>query len=332
MDENLVGYLLKALDDDTQREVEAHVRADAGAAHRLELLRKALKPLAADALAPEPPPGLWVRTLARVGEQRARELPRAPATLPLRQTTVSRARWRRSDVLVAAALLLALLSLVPPGVVKLQRTRDRLHCENNLRLFHQALSAYGDLNGNDFPKIDTTPPLHFAGSFVPQLHEAGVLGPDVSVRCAAADRQAPVRSTRRELQELRQTNRAAFERLVREMAGCYAYTLGYRDAEGNLHGLRREPGTDLIPILADSPPFVQPFLPSEEVNSPNHGGAGQNVLHIGGHVSFCTQRRVGPDLDDIYLNQNHQVAAGLSARDTVLGASAAQPGPLLPNE
>jgi hypothetical protein len=331
MDEYLVGYLLKALDDDTQRAVEAHVHTDAEAARHLELLRQALKPLAADAIASEPPPGLWVRTLARVGEQRARELPRAPAILPLESPAVNRAWWRRSDALVAAAILLGLLSLVPPGVVKLHQTRDRLHCENNLRLFHQALSAYGDLHGNDFPKIDTRPPLYFAGSFVPQLHEAGVLGSDVSMRCAAGDRQLPGRFTRRELQEMRQTNRAAFERLVKEMAGCYAYTLGYRDAEGNLHGLRREPGSDLAPILADSPPFVPPASPSEEVNSPNHGGAGQNVLHIGGNVRFCTQRRVGPNLDDIYLNQNHQVAAGLNANDTVLGASAAQPGPVGPN-
>jgi hypothetical protein len=325
MDDNLVGYLLNALDADTQRQVEAHLQTDAEAARRLELLRQALAPLAADAEVPEPTPGLWLRTLARVGEARAHDLPRAPTTLPLRRPATSRPRWRRTDVLVAAAILLALFSLVPPGVVKLQLNRNKLSCQDNLRVFHQALQGYCDLNGNNFPMVEAKPPLHFAGSFVPQLHESGVLNPDVRVSCAPGGK-VPPHLTRRELGDLLLEDPEAFDRLIRELAGCYAYTLGFRDQEGNLHGLRREPGMDLMPILADRPPFVRLPSPVEMSNSPNHGGTGQNVLHVGGDVRFCTQRGVGPNGDDIYLNQKHRVAAGVDANDAVLGASAAQAG------
>jgi hypothetical protein len=326
MNENLVGYLLKALDAETQQHVEAHLRTDAEASRRLELLRQALEPLAADAEPPEPPPGLWVRTLARVGEARAHDLPRAPSTLPLRRPASTRPRWRRPDVLAAAVILLALLALLPPGVYRTQLSRNKLNCQNNLRALHQALTGYCDLHDNNFPKIEATPPLHFAGSFVPQLNEAGVLLPDASVTCNSSGSRLAGRMTRRDLEELLQRDPDAFERLVRETAGGYAYTLGYRDAEGNLRGLRREPGMDLIPILADRPPFVRLPSPSEWANSPNHGGTGQNVLHIGGDVRYCTDRCVGPNGDDIYLNQKHRVAAGVDANDTVLGASAAQPG------
>jgi hypothetical protein len=330
MDENLVGYLLNALDADTQRQVEAHLHTDPEAPRRLDLLRQALEPLAADAEVPEPTPGLWVRTLARVVEGSTPELPRAPATLPLRRAAAPRPRWRRPDVLVAAAVLVALFSLAPPALFRFKLSRDKLSCQNNLRQFHVALSNYCDFNDNNFPKVEATPPLHFAGSFVPQLNAAGVLGPDVSVTCSGSGGPRPLRLTRQQLDDLLRQDQEAFEQLVRETAGCYAYSLGFRDDQGNLHGLRREPGMDRLPILADRPPFVRLPSPSEWANSPNHGGTGQNVLHIGGNVMFCTQRGVGPDGDDIYLNQKHRVAAGLHPKDTVLGASAAQPG--LPNE
>ena len=152
----------------------------------------------------------------------------------------------------------------------------------------------------------------------------------MSVRCAATDRRPPVHITPRELEELRRTDPDTFERLACEVAGCYAYTLGYRDGRGVLQGLRREPGLDSLPILADRPPFGEGPNGEEGVNSPNHGGVGQNVLHVGGHVDFYIRRNIGPGGDDIYLNQNHRVAAGLHAQDTVLGASPAHPGTLLP--
>ena len=106
------------------------------------------------------------------------------------------------------------------------------------------------------------------------------------------------------------------------MAGCYAYSLGYRGAAG-LHGLRRGAG-DLMPILADCPPFHEGAAGGAG-NSLSHGGGGQNVLTIGGSVRYCTSRGVGLDGDDIYLNRNQRILAGLSAADTVLAVSDAVP-------
>ena len=60
-------------------------------------------------------------------------------------------------------------------------------------------------------------------------------------------------------------------------------------------------------------------------NSDNHGRRGQNVLFVGGAVRWCVTRDVGPSCDDIFLNRNNEVAAGLCHEDVVLGAGDASP-------
>src|SRR5262245_4004200 len=102
MDENLVGYLLNALDPETHREVEARLAADPAARERLDQLRQALEPLEADRAEFEPPAGLAVRTLARVAEHTCQDLPRAPVTAASRAPGLARSLLRRADVLVAA--------------------------------------------------------------------------------------------------------------------------------------------------------------------------------------------------------------------------------------
>src|SRR5206468_9185927 len=136
--------------------------------------------------------------------------------------------------------------------------------------------------------------------FVPILHEAGMLGPDANVACGTAASRPTGRRTLEELNEMQRDRPAEFERYANASAGGYAYALGYRDPAGaGLHGVRRESDYDRMPVMADRPPFVQPAGYHLTGNSLNHGGTGQNVLHLGGDVSFCTQRTVGVNRDDI---------------------------------
>ena len=127
----------------------------------------------------------------------------------------------------------------------------------------------------------------------------------------------------RQLEQWYLSDRGKYDEAVREMAGGYAYSLGYRDG-GGLRVLCRSEGEDLQPILADCPPFpgTRSATPG---NSRNHGGSGQNVLFVGGAVRYVTNRTVGPEDDDIYLNLDHRIRAGIHDRDTVLGASDARP-------
>ncbi len=321
MDENLVGYLLKALDDDTQRQVEASLRESPDLQSRLELLQRALAPLAEDRPAPEPRPGLVLSTLARVAEYQCRKLPDAPPP-PRSQSLPPTRHWlRRADALVAALLLIVLGGIGSSFIVHLWRDYYRAACQENLRRIGSGLQNYCEVHDGNFPLVEEKGPHGVAGIFVPMLLDSGMLGPDVSIACPAKEHR-PVRSrSLQELEDLYTQDPMRFRAEARDLAGGYAYSLGYVDAAG-YHGLRRDFG-DYFPIVADR--LEWEMIPMSEANSANHGGTGQNVLHIGGHVTWRTNRSAGVDLDDIFVNRDNQVRAGKGRNDTVLGPGDARP-------
>jgi prepilin-type processing-associated H-X9-DG protein len=321
MNENLVGYLLKALDADGQREVENYLRDHPEAHKRLDQLRRQLDLLALDAGDGDPPSGLWVRALARVAEHKCRTLPAVP---PAAAQTAPAARatwWRRADVLVAAVLLVLLGGLGVIGVAHLRQGSGHVvECARNLERFHRALTDYADNHHGQFPAVGAEPPRNFAGSFVVTLHESGVMPPGLSVSCPGEPPRAPMAITFAELEKLSPDE---FQNMTRTLAGCYAYSLGYREPGGTgLLGLTQSMDGRL-PIMADAPAMDAPNE-VRQGNSTNHEGKGQNVLFLDGHVEFLTTRSVGSD-DDIYLNADRRVEAGRGPRDTVLGRSDARP-------
>jgi len=320
MDENLVGYLLDALDADARQQVEARLETRPELRTQLERLRRALEPLATDAEPPLPPPGLALSALAHIAEYRCRRLPDAPLPSPSQRLTPSAWRMpRRADLLVAAALLLVIGGLAFPAVLRLWRGYDhRATCANNLRALGASLIAYADHYNGYLPKEEKEGHLSRAGMFVPVLHEAGVLSANTGLVCPGDEgRTAPVPPPLTYLRDLFDQDRKAFDAEVRNLAGSYAYTIGYQDGN-TLRGLHQKLGDDL-PILADRLPCNAPG------NSPNHDGAGQNVLYLGGNARWCMQRTVGINGDDIYLNRDNKVAAGLAREDTVLGCSDSSP-------
>src|SRR5262245_15974839 len=190
MEENLVGYLLHSLDPDTHRQVEEYLLDHPEARGRLELLRRALDPLAADA-DDAPPPGLWVRTLAHVARHQCRQpevvqsapprpspnrvLPRAPWPRPAQGAGAARSLLRRADVLVAAVLLLVVGGVALTWVGRSWYNQHVYACQNNLRQLHQALWAYSDQHDGEFPRVEAQPPRNVAGIFAPALNDSGVL-------------------------------------------------------------------------------------------------------------------------------------------------------------
>ncbi len=333
MDENLIGYALNALDPDAQREVEAYLLTHPAARQRVEMVRQAVQPLEADRDAIEPPAGLRVRTLARVAEFRRHELPPAPRVLPLRPA--SRTWWRRADVVVAASLLILSSALILPGLAYIHHRRDILYCQNNLQAFYLALMNYSNNNGGALPKVQKDPPYNFAGVYVPVLYQGHYLSPEVvSVRCPANGQPRPPDNVTMEmLRTLHDTQPEKFEECICDLGGCYAYTLGYRNEAGALLGVRCGPGqtsNGFLPIMADRPPFDRADDDAscyEAGNSGNHGGMGQNVLYLDGSYKFCTNRNVGVNGNDIYLNMNRRLEAGLAPWDSVLAASPVHPVP-----
>jgi prepilin-type processing-associated H-X9-DG protein len=325
MDENLVGYLLKALDAETNHEVEASLRESPQLRSRLELLERSLAPLEADGKMPEPRPGLVLTTLAHIAEFQCRKLPDAPP--PPRSQTVpsSRPRLRRADVLVAALLLIILGGLSTPFLLRVWRDyHGRAECRNNLLQIWKGLQSYCDTHGGNLPTVEADGPHSVAGIFVPMLSDNGMLNPNISIACPAQERRPPLRRTVRQMEELFETDPEAFRLEARRLAGGYAYTLGYQDVMG-YHGLSCKSvefdNLKLLPIVADR--LDSPI----QLNSANHGGVGQNVLYLDGHVEWRTNRNAGINGDDIFVNWENRVLAGKDREDTVLGAGDASPSP-----
>jgi hypothetical protein len=321
MEENLIGYLLQALDPEAEREVETYLREHSESPRQLEKLRQALKPLESDRDTIEPPRGLAARTLSRLGAVRERASSVPPAPPVLRAAPAVHSWWRRPDVLVAAVLVILAAGVASPALFRARAMQDRLHCSNNMRDLHQALVDYSQITNGAFPHADDRPRHNVAGVYVPILHEQGVLRPRFSTRCPARNEPSLTPLTTRELEAMSQEE---FDRIAPQLSGCYAYTLGYRDEAGKLRGLRPDDGDDL-PIVADRPLTREENNACEGLrdNSPNHRG--QNVLYIGGHVRFHRSPECGRAHDHIFVNRKGDVKAGADRDDSVLGLSGDRP-------
>lgn len=312
----LVAYLVGGLDDAERAGVEATLRSSADARSRLDDLRLVLTPLAADSASPAPPPDLAVRTYSVIAENWCRELPRAPETTPSSAGSPP-AWWRRMDVLVAACILVTLLGLAAPTLYRLREGAARVDCQNNLREFGVALAGYRDLHGN-FPNIADYAPQEkdFAGLVIPILIDAGTLSSKANVRCPAVGPPLMCDVT---LQSAKDTAVQELHCRAPLFTPSYAYSLGYQDETGVYHppGLCNDQSASNAAIMADGPPPG-----TRLVNSPNHGGEGQNILFMDGSVRFYTVRFLGED--DIYRTQAGGVSASQSCLDIILGNSSAR--------
>jgi hypothetical protein len=323
VEKDLLGHLLKANDPATQRAVEQRLASDAAAVHDLARLRAALSPLEADRVEFEPPSGLWARTLAQVAEhivategpasrpedartedviRRAAAVadsvfpprPAAPITPAPPPSEGGLPPARRWNVIAMVGLSLSLLALILPAVLHVRERSHQLACNDSMRQFYQAAVGYTDNHDGNFPRVPDGLP---AAAAAQALQQAGYLRPDDRFTCPSAPPDATATGA----------------------LATYAYTLGFRDEFGQLRGLDRAPGYDLMPILADAPGR------QGATAYPINHRRGQNVLYAGGNVRFCTTSTVGVNADDIFINQNGQVGAGVSREDTVLGRPEERP-------
>jgi hypothetical protein len=314
VEENLLGHLLTANDAATTREVERRLATDPVAVHDLAALRAALAPLEAAREEYEPPTDLWKRTLARVAEHivategpttrpgdavtdeliRQAAAVAEPATpgaatiVPAAASAAGPPPARRRSVVAVLGLSLAVLALVFPVAVHLRAKARQDACQDTMREFYVAAATYSEHHNGEFPKVADGQP---AATAADALKVYGYLPDEKRLTCPAArpEESAPV------------------------ALANYAYSLGFRDESGQLQGLDRRPGSDVMPILADAP-----IRSTGHVLPVNHR-RGQNVLFAGGNVRFCTTATVGVGGDDIFTNARGEVGAGLYRLDCALG-------------
>lgn len=345
MREELVGYLLDALDADERATLEQRLHQDTRLRHELELLHESLEPLRVDEGTWDPPQGLAARTCAFVARhtldrpkvERAATNRRPVRTLAPEKTLAPattgaffRSSWSFADMAVAAGIFLAATTLLFPALQHSRNNARIAGCQNNLRQLGTSLAEYSQFNGNYFPSIPSAGNLAAAGLYAVQLAEKQLLPEEQLLLCPSsqlvAQREAcdlfhlPCR------QDLETASGAQLASLQKKMGGSYGYTLGYLE-DGEYRSVRNQ-GRSNFAIMADTP-----SLDVEGRHSLNHGGCGQNVLYEDGHVKYVTSCMPNDLADHIYLNDDGLMAAGIHEQDSAIGSSHTAPLPrVLANE
>ncbi|HQU43444.1 MAG: hypothetical protein B7Z73_04420 [Planctomycetia bacterium 21-64-5] len=309
MRDQLLGYLLGALEPAEQDEVEARLFTDVELQRDLAELRRKLV-LLDDGDEFEPPGGLAARTCNYVAA-RAPAAKNAALPAPL-------GGWRVQDMIVGGGIFLAACLLLFPAIANSLSHARLTACQNNLRAIGVAMGQYSDFNGGFFPLVPEQGPLAVAGSYGPTLVELKLIeGPNVLVCPAARQAEDVGPFTVPTMVQVMNAPAADLPRLQAQMGGSYGYTFGYIE-HGHYRGHRNH-GRPNFALMADAPGEASGG------RSANHGGAGQNVLFEDLHVVFLKHCQLSGCGDHIYINGHGYVGAGIGPDDAVIGRSSARP-------
>lgn len=214
MHEDLLGYLLGALEPAEMHRVSEWIKSDPEAQRLLAEIERSLRPLEDGFRAVEPPSDdLLARTLAAIPEgtppnedespsdgmlneafAAPSAMPGSPARVTLADIDLSRepsgvtSRWNWMDSVGSLLSVAVLLALLLPTLAAGRFQSRKVACQNQLRELGTALMqyVYRDHQGR-LPQIAQSGPQAFAGVYSIRLADAGLL-PDGGVRwCPSAD-------------------------------------------------------------------------------------------------------------------------------------------------
>ena len=331
--EDLLGYLLGALDAEQERAIQQSIDLNPNLEDQLLELKSALAPLELLDTPTGTRPGLARRTIEMVAayQNSVEEAGGPPNSWPIRserakpwaqepalgQTTMSpttdrqlRPGWSVNDFLVLTAALAVLAAICFPALSYTRFVADRSACQANFVPLSKAFQEYSDINGGKFVAIPLSGNQAVSGIFAPTLKETGLLEDDNLLACAGSDRSTPVHVPA--LETIDQATGPQLAYLHQTMSGDYGYALGY--LQGDVYMPPQNLGRSNAILLAD-----RPSPANEGFTSQNHRGVGQNCLFEDGHWEFVTGFAYGDD--PIYKNDLNVVAAGVHLNDNVIGAS-----------
>ncbi len=327
--EQLLGYLLGALDAAESRQLEAEL--DKNPALRVEMARyqELLSRLGMDEEPEEfePPRGLADRTcdfIAAHGD--AATVANAALASPVRLSPAGPAQgnfgrnYSFTDMLVACSVLLTFGALLFPSINNMRMQAQRATCQYRLVQTGTALWEYAQLQPNrTYPRIPERGNFSVAGNVPFTVRNAGFL-PDVqNLICPSAERldcgERPDFPTVEDLRDATGSNLRIYQQRI---GGTSAFNMGYM-SDGHLVASTMGAREDFA-LVADAP---------GDLTSPPHDGKGLNVLFEDGHIRYLPKHQgrsiqVG---DDPFHNREGYTGAGLDSNDSALGPSEARPLP-----
>ena len=344
MQDDLIGYLLGAIEPDESSRVKQALNAESGLdsplavtnngekparrlADQLTLLQSAFAPLEPDRPALPAPPGLADRTLSFIRTQAAlsaavqtavQEPPPAPAFSPVASPAMSPPTRSVLDrVILAATALAATVLLAPLLLDSIEASRTR-RVEQKLGVLSGALHGYADSH-REYPTPPASGPLSRAGLYAPTLVAEHRLKADDGTLLVPGSSLSQSGTFRiPSLEELEEAVGAArLEMLVRQMGGDFGYTMSHRDVAGVLQPIRDTRRGD-HPIMADAPA-------DHGLHALNHPSGLHHILFEDGRVQRVFDPTFAADRDHLYRNHRGTVAAGVDADDAAIGGSHHQP-------
>ncbi len=269
MREDLLGYLLGALDADEQRRIERELDVNPELRLELERLRKCLEPLESLDDEETPPPGLAERTVEAMARNesakraRPRSLVHRIAFGPGCGSDVTRpSHYSPSDSIVLALVGLIAITLFLPALANSRYEARKLACQDNLRTLAWQLFRYCDQQpGRHYPFVPLEGNYSFAGYYAPVLYHNDLIPRDCSdLICPASDLAAQESEAQDtdlgpwrvpSMKELNAASGTRLYQLQKRAGGSYAYCVGY--VQNGYYYPARNLGRTLFPILADNP-------------------------------------------------------------------------------
>ena len=322
--QDLLGYMLGALEPEEHQQIEFQIDEDPALREELDLVRRQVAVL--DQLDPPgtPPAGLARRTCESISVLTSTSsFPRVassgnPPAKPekgrwfssRREAGTAGRRGSLMDFVIVAAVVLLLAAIILPAINNSRYHSRLLACQNNLRTVGTGLLEYSSNFGGEYIPIPESGNQAFAGIHAPTLLSTGFVNDPSVFSCAgtgrAENRMIPT------LDEIKVARGQLLRKLQKLAGGDFAYSLGQM-VNGRYTAGRNENRSHYL-ILADAPGFDQPGRAST-----NHSGYGQNAFFEDGHIQFLKSPVV--DGDAIYENEWGAIAPGVHATDIVVAPS-----------
>lgn len=171
-EENLLGYLLGALDGDEHEKVRRELENNPALREKLDMLELRLAPLEEDRWQHEPPAGLAAATCRFVAESvsetgrvvqprsltdsRNAAAKHSPFSQVFSEWNPQKHGWDMIDAAVAAGIFFAAALLFFPAIAGSRDQARRVACENNLRSSSVALAMFGERNNQAWGSANLT--------------------------------------------------------------------------------------------------------------------------------------------------------------------------------
>ena len=335
MHEELLGYLLGALEPHEMRRVDALIQSDPDLRRQLVELERALEPLERGCETPvDPVPfDLVARTMNSIPPLSGKDTSagKSQATfdslVPMHPEVqlAEPNQWSLIDWVGGAVAAAILLGLMIPSLAEGRFEARKAACQNQLRQIGTALTQFVIRDRNQrLPAVAESGPEAFAGVYAVRLHDAGLLPEPTARWCPSRETPqsdavtlTPI-GTVDTISDLHEADVDTLREIQRYSGGHYAYTLGVQDG----HRLKppRFESRASFAVMSDAPPAGFSGR-SDMLRLTGHGGQGINVLFEDGRVQFLAIPTVNSLPDHPLLNNRNRTEAGVHIDDASLAPS-----------